>query len=310
MCFPFRQIKYICTVLAIFVFFPSPLNVLAAPEYNCTSGKHKYIETSRIPSTATTDGEVSYRCELCGKVWDDILFATNHVWTEWVVDKDATCTKQGERHRSCSRGASHDQYETLPALGHDYKEAITTVPDCETPGVKTITCTRCHESHTETILATGHDYDERITKEPSCFEDGEKTYIDKNNSHHNYTKPIPAYGAHDFGEWFVETPAEEGVPGIEARICTRNPEHKETRKITALPANQQKPEPILEPEIEKFFFNTGDLVIGGINLGFLGMFTALIAPYVKSSIYIRKRRKYIQRIKELRELVSKHYDFE
>ena len=45
---------------------------------------------------------------------------------------------------------------------------------------------------------------------------------------------IPALG-HDWGEWTIAIPAEVGVKGVETRVCKRDPEHTETREISALP---------------------------------------------------------------------------
>lgn len=295
--------KQACAVIAaIMLAFLLPLNAQAAPEYDCLNGQHRYVEIDRIPATPSTDGEVNYRCELCGKRWYDILFATDHIWGDWLIDKDADCTEPGERHRTCTRGATHDQYEQIPALGHEYRESIASQPKCEADGVKTFSCFRCGNSYTEQIKAIGHEYAQEVIKKPTCSNDGEKIFVCKHNSEHKYNETIPALG-HDFGEWFVETPAAEGSPGVEARVCSRNKDHQEIKEIPALPISKS------EKAEEKSAFNLIDIIIGSINLALIGTFSVLLHPYIKWSGYIRRRRKEIQRINEIRKLVAKYYDF-
>lgn len=63
--------------------------------------------------------------------------------------KAPTCTTSGSRTYTC---ACRDFYvEVLPALGHEYKSAVTKEPTTTEEGVRTFTCTRCGDSYTEKI---------------------------------------------------------------------------------------------------------------------------------------------------------------
>jgi len=279
-------------------------SVFAAQEHDCTQGKHKYAEIERVPATETTEGEVLYRCELCGKEWTDIIAAAGHIWGEWAIDKFPSCSASGERHRICTRSSSHIQYESIPALGHDYREQMTKEPSCMEAGENSFIC--AHDPthrYSEPIPALGHDYREQMTQKPSCLTAGENSFICTHDPAHGYSESIPALG-HDFEEWFVQSPAGEGVSGVEMRICAHDVNHKEMRELTALPLRP------LEPTPEQVMtFNRLDIVIGSVNVGLLSLLGGLIYPYVKWSKYIKKRRKYVQKAKGLRKMVSQRYDF-
>jgi len=284
-----------------------PLSVSAESEYDCSAGAHKYIEIEHVSATAVTDGFNTYRCEICGIQWSEVIFATDHLWSSWIVDKAPTCTEKGERHRVCTRGASHEHYEQIPSLEHDYRETLTE-PGCEIEGYKTFTCSRCSDSFTEAVPARAHEYEEQITKEPSCLEDGVKTFICIYCGTGN-AESIPAFG-HSFGEWFVERGAEEGIPGVEARVCANDSNHRETRGIAALPLSEPKTEPMAEPEYEdKPLFNTADIVIASLNVGMTGLYSVLIVPYILFFIYMRKRRKKVEKQNDVRRAVAKLHDF-
>ena len=55
--------------------------------------------------------------------------------------------------------------------------------------------------------------------------------------------------------------------------------------------------------------NTLDIVIGIVNFFALIVFIYLIGSYVQCIRYIKKRRKVVERLRELRKLVEKQYDF-
>ena len=89
-----RSAVMLLLVLSILL---SPLigSALSEGEYDCPTANHKYVEIERVEATATKDGFVLYRCELCEWQWEEVLYATNHKWGEWVIDEAATCTETG-----------------------------------------------------------------------------------------------------------------------------------------------------------------------------------------------------------------------
>ena len=52
------------------------------------------------------------------------------------------------------------------------------------------------------------------------------------------------------------------------------------------------------------------IAIWSIDLILLGVFAVLIFPYIKWMFYIKKKRKSVRRIKELKRLVAQHYGFD
>ena len=58
--------------------------------------------------------------------------AGEHVWGDWTVTKEATCTEAGSRTHTCT-SCKVEASEAIPALGHDYK-AVVTAPTCTEKG--------------------------------------------------------------------------------------------------------------------------------------------------------------------------------
>ncbi|MCI6567835.1 MAG: S-layer homology domain-containing protein [Dysosmobacter sp.] len=59
-----------------------------------------------VPATCTETGlKEGKKCSVCGKILtaQETAKALGHDWGEWVVDKEATGTEDGSRHRDCSR---------------------------------------------------------------------------------------------------------------------------------------------------------------------------------------------------------------
>ncbi len=70
----------------------------------------------------------------------------------------------------------------------------------------------------ETRTVEGHDYVPSTTKVVTCTTDGVITYTCSGCSD-SYTETVPAIGKHNFDDWEVVTPAEEGKAGLQKRIC-------------------------------------------------------------------------------------------
>ena len=56
-------------------------------------------------------------------------------------------------------------------------------------------------------------------------------------------------------------------------------------------------------------YNTFDIIIWAANILAAAIFAYLINSYVQCIRYIKKRRKVVQRLKELRKMVERQYDF-
>jgi len=268
----------------------------AALNAECAAGRHQYSVTRSIPATAMEDGEVTYLCDVCGQQYTEVLYATDHLWEEWITDTQPTCMLPGEKHRTCNRGQVHDEYDEVPPLGHKYEASVTRQPGCEEEGVTTYACIRCKDKYTRPIPAIGHEYGEAVAQEPSCLEPGIKRFVCAHDTAHSYEEEIPPIGSHSFGEWTVEVPAREGIEGTEARSCVRDG-FRETRALVALPVPSEATVPVV------------DIILVGANIGFIALLVLLLIPYAVCLRYIEKRRDAVSRRDALRKKVEEYYDF-
>lgn len=122
-----------------------------------------------------------------------------------VATKEATCTEAGEKYIYCTLcDTVHETLSTIPALDHDFSEAVNEVPatcttDGSTGGWK---CARpgCNATKgVEPIKATGHSFgDWETTQKATCTTAGVKTRACQNpGCNETETKDIPALG-HDW----------------------------------------------------------------------------------------------------------------
>jgi len=85
---------------------------------------HNYVAVVTDP-TCTEQGYTTYTCSRCGDSYvDTYTDALGHDWGEWVVDKEATGTADGSRHRVCTRCGAVET-ETISML---QKQAVSWFP--------------------------------------------------------------------------------------------------------------------------------------------------------------------------------------
>ena len=72
-------------------------------------------------------------CTICGKKEGSPL---GNEYGSWTVTTEPDCMNEGRRERTCVRGDDVD-WESVPALGHDWQEATYEEPQ---------TCSRCGET--------------------------------------------------------------------------------------------------------------------------------------------------------------------
>lgn len=96
---------------------------------------------------STNDCTQAAVCSRC----DAVRPAGTHVWSDWTVTKEATCTEDGSKTRSCT-SCGHQEMQAIPAPGHDWGDWEVTKPSTETEdGSQIRTCKRCGETETEII---------------------------------------------------------------------------------------------------------------------------------------------------------------
>ena len=162
------------------------------------------------------------KCDNCDYVTEgEILPALEHVYSEWVETKTATCVQDGEATRSCTRdgcdGANKTQVQVLPALGHVYSDWETIkAPTCIEPGEEKRTCVNdsCEIFETRAVPALGHSENEGyVTIIATCYTEGETSYTCTMCG--NVRKEVIPMIAHTYGDWQVTAPT-----------CTKNGENK------------------------------------------------------------------------------------
>ena len=82
----------------------------------------------------------------------------DHVYGDWTITKEATCTEAGERQMVCSI-CGDVKSEAIAAKGHQYDAGqVTKASTCKEAGIRTYTCTVCHATLTEALPLSGHSY--------------------------------------------------------------------------------------------------------------------------------------------------------
>ncbi len=126
------------------------------------------VRENEVAATCKAEGsynEVVY-CSVakCGERLSSTLKTIGK--TGHTPGAEATCT-EAKRCTVC-------EIELQPMQGHDHQlnQELSTAPDCTNTGENVYVCSRCDDSYTETVPVLGHDWKELDRKEPTCTEPG------------------------------------------------------------------------------------------------------------------------------------------
>lgn len=81
---------------------------------------------AEVKATCTKSGLTEgKKCSVCGKILVEQkeIEAAGHTYGEWIIDKEATCAENGEKHKKCSK-CGDVLTEAVSALGHNYKDGV------------------------------------------------------------------------------------------------------------------------------------------------------------------------------------------
>ena len=186
------------------------------------AGSSHSMSQTVISPTCQSEGYTHHFCTVCGYCYDDTKTEkVDHKYTNYVDNKDATCTKDGTKTATCDYGCGETETVTAPntKLSHSFTDYIYNKDaTCTKDGTKTATCDYgCGETKTVTAPNTklSHSFTVLIEKEvPStCAKEGHTAIykclncsatqggekIEKNNNHiYKKTVTPPTYDAQGY----------------------------------------------------------------------------------------------------------------
>ena len=191
-------------------------------KYGDISSVHNWTVSGRQEPTCGKDGYIDYICMVdhCGTTFRHTLPAAGqHTWNEGVVTKKPTCTELGVRTFTCTV-CHNTRTEAIEAPGHEYGEwVIDRDATCIEEGSKHRDCIRGDATQTESIPATGqHQWKVLSTTAATCGQDGTVTYQCEVCGD-TKTETLNATGQHSYGAGVVTKAATCAEPGIMTYTC-------------------------------------------------------------------------------------------
>lgn len=162
--------------------------------------------------------------------------ACQHVWGEWEIEEEATCSEDGEMVRYCDECWDR-QTKVIPATGiHKWTEWKADSYLCE-DGKWTRYCTECYAEETKIRKGDGSHLwsDWAVWSEADCLNEG-KEYRECYNCYTTEYRAIPADKTkHRYSDWsYTKQPSifEKGLSSRECYTCG-NVETREIPKLVA-----------------------------------------------------------------------------
>ncbi len=169
---------------------------------------HSY-ETETVDATCTEDGTITYTCS-CSDTYTKKIEANGHTDSEWIVDKDSTCSAEGSKHIECTVCEEVLKTEAIAKLPHSYLETVTE-PTCTAKGYTTYTCA-CGDTYIDDYTdKLDHKYTSEITTPATHLTEGVKTFSCECGE--SYTEPVAKLEGHTYTSEVTKeaTHLEEGV---------------------------------------------------------------------------------------------------
>lgn len=141
-----------------------------------------------------------------------------HVYATEVIF-EPSCTEQGTLLRYCLTCRDVNNYEAIPALGHDWSDwDMIREPTCTSEGSRVRYCMRCGRQETQTMPKKEHSWGGwQVTRYATCAVEGSRSHTCRVCGR-TQTQSIPRT-EHSFGEWTVTVEATPFSQGKRQRTC-------------------------------------------------------------------------------------------
>ena len=139
-------------------------------------GHWSKVREESTDATCTLNGYTYERCS-CGHERGRSVSALGHNMGQWQITREAACTVDGEKIRTCTR-CDYFETQAIAAIGHTEVIDGAVAPTCTQTGLTQGShCDLCGEVFTaqEEIPALGHSHEAVVTP-PACTEDGFTTH--------------------------------------------------------------------------------------------------------------------------------------
>ena len=225
-----------CTAKGEMTYTCSACRATKTEEIATNPNAHVYTAGAVTAATCVTPELTTYSCA-CGKSEIKQTAAANgHSWNaEKTVDKEATCIDAGSKSTHCANCEATKDAEVIPATGHSLKTQKVD-PTCTTGGYTAEVCKVC--GYLDSVTAVdplGHDYAVTATTDATCTEGATETKTcQRDGCTETVTTITSNPTGHDWGEWFITTPATETTKGEKTRQCRNNTSHFETCEIPTI----------------------------------------------------------------------------
>ena len=179
---------------------------------------HDLVHHEKENPTCTDIGHKAYdTCTRCSYTTYEELPATGHTESNWIIDKQATCTENGSKHKECT--ICHIVLEVETTIGHDLVHHEKKDPTCTETGYKEYyTCTKCSYTTYEEIPELGHIYEDGICTRCGYELTSSDLLYELTSDNTGYIVTGLDYSKYDINALTIIIPSEyNGLPVVEIK---------------------------------------------------------------------------------------------
>ncbi|MCQ2497231.1 MAG: hypothetical protein MJ131_11645 [Lachnospiraceae bacterium] len=163
------------------------------------SGSHNYEDQYAVTNaTCTSNGGMLQKCSKCGDKKTRVIEATGHSWGNWIVDKAATRTEEGSKHKTCT--VCHETQT----------QKINIDPNAPTP---------IPETNPETTCAH-YSNGQRETVDSTCAKEGYTVTICAKCGTPLGVKQVIEKKPHTWKGWIIDKTPTETEYGTRHHVCS------------------------------------------------------------------------------------------